>query len=768
MTRCIISLRFILLLTACAGLPGISLSAGPANRPLHGENHLQVLAQDGQGLDLALGFGVLESFVVATPAGLFTELRLPGCTWRPQVGAPKLPVLRRFLRVPLGCRPEVRVTGGDSESFALGDLGAGHPLMPTQASHSKSPDAATPPFTLDAAAYAAGRLESLPAVRLVELGLLRGARLVAVEVDPVQWDSAGSLLRVHNNLSLRVDFCGADEEATRALAARTRSPHFDALTAQEVLNPAEPGRDCVTEYPITMVVVAPPAFAGQLQPFIQWKTRKGFRVVTGYLGDPEVGSTRTTIKSWLQGLYDAATPESPAPSFLLLVGDTNLMPTWTSGLGGHSMDLNYVTLAGDDHLPDVLCGRFSARDSTQLQNILDKTLEYEQYLMPDPFYLGRSLLVAGVDPEYSVPYINGQVNYATAQYFNTAHGIDPDVYLYPQSAESWVAAAVVADASAGQGFINYSGHGSTTSWLDPLFSVSQVNSLAANRQYATVVGNCCQSNSFQLSTCFGEVWLRAVDKGAIGYLGASADSYWEEDYWWSVGAGPIVEEGPPYEETGPGVYDGLFHDHGEAFADWHATQGAMLLKGSLAVAEAGSIYSDYYWEIYNLLGDPSLSTWTSVPGLNPVTAPDTLFAGQASLTLSAEPWSYAGLSAGGVLKAGGLVDGSGTLTLCYTPFTASGAADLVVTHQRKQPVMRSLAVSLPDLVAPVVHLSPWSNGRMLLSWQAVPYALAYRVWSAPAPGQPWALEATTPATSLQLDGQQQGSWGIYRVTAVTE
>ena len=759
-------LRFLLLLAA--GLAGLSTETLAASRPLRSEPYLRVTKQDGQGLDLALGFGAIEGFEVATPAGLFTELRLPGCTWRPQVGAPKLPVLRRILQVPLGCRPEVRVTGGDSETFAVGELGVEHPLMPTQASRSKSPDATTPPFALDAVAYAASRLEALPAVRLVELGLLRGARLMAVEVAPVQWDAAGGLLRVHNNLTLRVSFPGADWQATRALEARTRSPHFDPVFARSILNPADPGRDCVTEYPITLVIVAHPSFAAQLQPFIQWKTRKGFRVVTGYLGDPEVGSTRSTIKAWLQGLYDAATPENPAPSFFLLVGDTNLMPTWTVGMGGHSTDLTYATLTGDDHLPDVLCGRFSARDTAQLQAILDKTLEYEQYLMPDPSYLGQSLLIAGVDPEYSVPYINGQINYATTQYFNAAHGIASDTYLYPQSAEGWVPAAVVASASAGRGFINYSGHGSTTSWLEPLFTVSQVNSLAGNHQYATVVGNCCVSNSYQLATCFGEVWQRAVDKGAIGYLGASADSYWEEDYWWSVGAGPIVADGPSFEETGRGTYDGLFHDHGEAFADWHITQGAMLLCGSLAVSEAGSIYSDYYWEIYNLLGDPSLSTWMNVPGLNPVSTPDTLFVGQASLTLSAEPWSYAGLSSGGVLKAGGLVDGTGNLTLCFPPLTEPGAADLVVTHQQKQPVMRSLAVSQPDLAAPVVHLSPWANGRLLLSWQAVPYAMAYRVWSAPALGQPWALEATTAATSLQLIGQEQGSRRVYRVTAVVD
>jgi hypothetical protein len=489
------------------------------------------------------------------------------------------------------------------------------------------------------------------------------------------------------------------------LEARTRSPWFDGIYAQYLLN-HEAERDAITEYPVKYVIVAHPMFADQLAPFIEWKTRKGFQVITGYVGSPEVGSTTASIKSWLQGLYTAATPESPAPSFVLYVGDDNLVPAWTGTSGSHVTDLSYVLFTGGDFLPEVLSGRFSARSTAQLQPQIDKTLEYERYLMPDPSYLGRAVMIAGVDGTYAITHGNGQINYGTINYFNAAHGITSNTYLYPQSNESWVDAAVVANASEGRGYINYTAHGSQTSWADPSFTITNINSLANAHKYGTVVGNCCLTNSFQVETCFGEAWLRAENKGAVGYLGGSNNTYWNEDYWWGVGAGPVVGAGPTYQQTGLGVYDAIFHDHGETFAQWHTSQGAMNVRGNLAVVEGGSGMTTYYWELCHLMGDPSLETWMGVPAVNAAVLPDVIFLGQNSVTIQAQPYSYVGLSMGGVLKASGLVPASGSLNISFAPFTTAGDANLVVTHHQRQPIITTLPVIPND--GPYVTLASYT------------------------------------------------------------
>ena len=112
-----------------------------------------------------------------------------------------------------------------------------------------------------------------------------------------------------------------------------------------------------------------------------------------------------------------------------------------------------------------------------------------------------------------------------------------------------------------------------------------------------MVGNCCLTNAFDTGECFGEALLRAQDKGAVGYIGGSDVTYWNEDYWWGVGSGSISVN-PTYESTGLGAYDRVFHEHGEDESQWFVVNDAINMAGNMAVLEAGG-NEDYYWEIYH-------------------------------------------------------------------------------------------------------------------------------------------------------------------------
>ena len=174
-----------------------------------------------------------------------------------------------------------------------------------------------------------------------------------------------------------------------------------------------------------------------------------------------------------------------------------------------------------------------------------------------------------------------------------------------------------------------------------------------------MIGNACSTNAFQLGECLGEALVRAEGKGALGYIGCTDESYWDEDYYWAVGIGPI-KANPTYEETGLGMYDRAFHDNGEPETDWYTTQGQMMYAGNLAVTESNSIRSKYYWEIYTLLGDPSLMVYFSVPDPMVVTVPDILPVGIYNLHFQCEQNAYAALSIDGKL-----LDATYTLSLIH-------------------------------------------------------------------------------------------------------
>ncbi|MCB9512776.1 MAG: T9SS type A sorting domain-containing protein [Candidatus Latescibacteria bacterium] len=653
---------------------------------------LELLSRVGDAYHYRLSLDGLAAERVMTPQGAFTRLEIPGYYHSQDVGAPALPLVNRLIEIPFGARAQVSVIDVRERTVDLAASGFGDPLLPAQASVSKSMDPAMAPFAYDADAYRVDPV-ARDLVRVVDCGQLRGVHVGRLEISPVSYSPEGGSLRVAESVEFTVDFAGGDPVAEARLKALTRSPFFTPVYER-----IEGVRGLHDSYPdhvrdlVTLVVVTPPEFENQLADFVAWKERRGFKTILAVTGTPEVGSTKEQIRDYIHGLYNNATPELPAPSFVIFVGDIAQMPTFTEG--GDVTDRPYCAVDGDLY-PDIYYGRFSATNPTQLQNILDKTLMYDQYAMPDPSYLDEVVMIAGMDGSFGSTWANGQINYGTTYYFNAAHNILSHTYLYPNSGSH--AADIVQDVSNGVSYVNYTAHGSTTSWSDPSFTQSNINSLQNSGKYCLAVGNCCLTSSYEVAECFAETWLRVADKGAIGYIGGSNSTYWDEDYWWGVGYGSIVAN-PTYETHEIGAYDGLFHDHGEAMTQWYVTNDALIYTGNLAVTEAGSNLISYYWTIYNLMGDPSLSTWIGTPGTNPVSHDATLFTTSASMSISALPNSYCALSQNGVLKGAGTVDATGTLDMEIWELLTPGTAECIVMAQNKVPHVETVNIAVPATI----------------------------------------------------------------------
>ncbi len=326
-------------------------------------------------------------------------------------------------------------------------------------------------------------------------------------------------------------------------------------------------------------------FEDALQPFIEWKTKKGFYVVEAYTDDPNVGSTANSIKNYLTGFYNNPPDDVNPQCFVLFVGDHPQVPAHNGTAGGHVSELYHCEYTGDIY-PECYYGRFSANNVNELQPQIDKTLEYEQYLFPDPSFLDEVVMVAGHDDSWTT-HSNGQINYGTTYYFNAEHGIESHTYLQPEPGGGNYAQNIRQNVSDGVAYANYTAHCSPSGWADPSFTNNHVPQMTNASKYPLMVGNCCQSNDIT-TTCFGESLLRAVDKGAIGYIGGTNSTYWDEDFWWGVGAENVALN-PVYLPDHTGAYDGTFHDMngGEPLDQWFITQGQMFQAGNLAVTQAG-------------------------------------------------------------------------------------------------------------------------------------------------------------------------------------
>ncbi|MFQ6614571.1 MAG: C25 family cysteine peptidase, partial [Fidelibacterota bacterium] len=625
----------------------------------------------------------------------YTELSLPRGYHTQKAGAPQLPAIHRLLILPEMDDAVVRITRVRWDRLDLKSQGFTAPVNPFQPAIPKNIDPATVPVVMDTALYRRSQFWGDSLAVLEKLGHFRSQALYRLRINPVRLNPVTGELKVAREISLVIDYQNADWQATEASARDLATPLFQ-LPSSVALDLTDAGinRDALITDPPKIVVICPADFLPALDSWVNWKERQGYTVVIGVPGQDGLGTTAAEIRSWITALYDSGNSLDPAPSFVMIVGDNGDVPGFNGATAAHHTDLYYAEATGD-FLPDMYVGRLSGNSVQQIQDIVDKTILYEQQTMADPSYQLEVTMIGGVDSYYGSSHANGQINYGVNLYFNQTHDILSHTYLYPSSGSA--ESEILGDMNSGIGFINYTAHGSETSWADPTVTVSNVHSLTNSQKYFLAVANACLTAKYDFGECIGEAFLRQADGGAVGYIGGSNNTYWDEDYYWAVGFGPIVGSGAGYDETGLGVYDGLFHENGEDYATWCTVNGAITVRGNLAVAESGSAQENYYWEIYTLLGDPTLSTNLGQPSIHPATYPEVLLAGSSEMTIEGDPWSLVALNSDGEHLITGRLSGSGLLTLPLTDLNLTpGELELVLTAQNRIPIIDTIQFIAPD------------------------------------------------------------------------
>ena len=600
-----------------------------------------------------------------------------------KIGFPNLPMLNKLIEIPRESNIRIEIIEDNINEYNINSI-----ITPVQEPISKSES--NKEFIINNVIYSENNFYKNEIIQIDKKGILRGLEIANLMISPVEYNPILKKLIIHDNIKFKIHFDNANIELTNQEKARNYSPYFEPIFHNSIHNylpPIEENRDnnFINDI-VSYIIISDPSFANSLEPFINWKTQKGFHVTTVYTN--EIGSSSNAIKNYLQEQYNNPPNGLPAPSFILLVGDTQQIPASYSS-GGHVSDLDYCDFT-NDNIPDVLCGRFSAQNPNHVIAQVEKTLEYEQYTMPDPSFLGEVLMISGVDANYAPTYGNGQINYGNQYYFNSNNGINSTTFLYPASGNSQ--SQILNVANQGVALINYTAHGWEDGWADPEFDISDANSMTNTGKYPTMIGNCCLTNAFDSGTCFGEALLRKNNGGAIGYIGGSDVTYWNEDFWWGVGSGNISAN-PSYNNTGSGAYDGMFHFQNEP--NWAVVNSAIMVVGNLAVAQANGM-DDYYWEIYHLMGDPSLSTYQGVPSNNNINYDLFLPVGSEAIEIQADPYSYVGLSQNNNLIGSGTIDDSGFLVLVFDPLDTPGTLDITITGQNKIPYFGEIFVASPD------------------------------------------------------------------------
>ena len=613
-----------------------------------------------------------------------------------EIGKPMLPVYRQIIEIPNGGDPIITIDTVDWKTLALSGIGCPDAVRPMAPASIKSAGRQEP--VPDSSIYGQDLFYGDDIVSIRSLGTMRGRRLAMLTIAPVRYNDALRQVQVCRHLAATVTVSG------KHIKGNLQPLQGNPLAENgEAASKAYTNILAASDVPITYLIVSPPKFREVLQPFIAWKRQEGFRVEEYYCES----SNKEAIKSHLQQRYDNATPSHPAPLFILLAGDVQEIGVWNAqhnieGLLVHQTDLYYAEFTGD-YLPDALIGRLSASDTATMRQIIDKTLSYERFMLADSSYLSRSLLVAGKEETEPAPTVtNGQVNYLKSCIIE--HDSQHDTICFYNPSSDTLGEAIEGHIRQGVGLINYTAHCIATSWLYPRISQYFFDTLPANGSLFIAVNNCCRANEI-IGDCLGEHLLRKGGSGAVGVIGASNETLWNEDYYWSVGGEGNPSLFPQYHAGLEGAYDRLFHTHGTAPAEHAPTMGQMLTAGNWAVTASGSPYDAYYWEIYSLLGDPSLMPYIGIPDTQWL-AVDTVREGDVTIGVHGTPGARVAATWNDTLWGVCTLDGNGD-GLMHTSRPVLDTLLLTATAQFHRP--------LQAIITP----SPYEGARLVVADVAV-------------------------------------------------
>ncbi|MGB2770082.1 MAG: C25 family cysteine peptidase, partial [Candidatus Zixiibacteriota bacterium] len=604
---------------------------------------------------------------VSTKGGIFNRISIPDCGVTNVVGEPNLPVIRKMVQIPYGAEVSVEVIWSKYVKKSLQELGIANRIIPVQPPIPKIEGAAeAAEFVIHEDVYQANAFYQQELAKVGDVGIIRGHRFVTVEISPVSYNPVSGTVRLYSQVQVRVNLTGSDMARTQGMLYRYASPPFEEICREMLINYSayQDLTKGAPTLPIGYLIIVHEDYQSQAAPLAEWKRKKGFHVTLNVIGD---GTSTTTIKNYIQDAYD----NWPIPpTYVLFFGDVGWIPTYTGTNSGTATDLYYVQMDGDI-FADILRARFPVRNTTEATDMVTKLLYYENPTSPDLEWMRHELFIASSDHASLVEATHGWaiVNYLIPM------GIFVDSLW--ERLGGVTSTAVTNSINAGKAIVCYSGHGASSGWQTGSYDQTDVRNLNNADEYPLVLSHACSTNPFDMTECYGETWVKVANKGGIAFWGASNSSYWDED--------DILERR---------MWDA-------AFAETCYTVAAMTDKALWHLYQHYGNTSSvrYYFDMYNVNGDPSVDIWTYIAEDLVVTFPGTIpmlpsHAVEINVATQDKGPLYGALVClrkGAEVFETGYTDASGNLTLYVSP-ASLGNMELTVTAHNQLPFESYISV----------------------------------------------------------------------------
>jgi len=678
----------------------------------------------------------------------YDVVALCGARWSNRPGKPRLPQVPVRIALPAGCEvADFALVAKDSM-----ELTGDYFVWPSQPPQSLSPDRPVDFVEPMASVYTSDQLYPETAGELVGWGRLGGVTVCDIRVYPLRYRPADRKLVLYTGLTLTVEYHwpgqAPDEDMSRAkpdLVGSLMSEKADGWKRSQRQAPGgAPMR--LSGETVSYLIITRDSLAAAFEPLKDWKTRKGLeaRIVTvetinfQYSGVDLQERIRNCIKDYYS---DSGT------DWVLLGGDTQVIPDrkayvplsdkpylpcdlYYSDLDGTwnaDGDLYYGEIPSDDInlYADVFVGRAPISNSAEAGLFVTKVLTYEGvYDLPtdyleDALFVGEVLWGDPADPE-DPDYTDGGVAKNMIDSLSVPPAISVEK-LY-ESSGNLDLATMMSSLNQGMNLINVLSHGYYTSMslADEALTNANVESLLNGPRYGLIYALNCQSGGFDQNDCVGEAWVLAEGGGGF-FIGNSR-------YGWNSpsfpGEGPSDYYDQAFFES---IFTTGFTQVGKAHAD---------AKHEYVGESRSDLYMRYIMYGLNLLGDPEMSIWTSVP--------DTMVAAFDSYTVPGPQTFSVTVTSGGVPVSGARVclygdnevycveetGGDGVANLFIAP-DDPGPVALTVTDAAHLPVLGTVTVT-EQPVSPgpesVIASEDWPSVELVWSTVEIDDLEAYRVY----------------------------------------
>ena len=513
---------------------------------------------------------------------------------------------------------------------------------------------------------------------IVSLGdpyILREHRGQSVNVYPIQYNPVTKILRFYSDIQIKITEDLENQIENNILQRKISTPKvakdFNSIYENLFINYNSNTRfNYLNDYG-SMLIICFDDFINQMQPFVEWKNKKG-------ISTEIIGSNQFNSVSDIQNFINTYYYENNL-TYLLLVGDVAQIPTPI--INGASSDPSYGFIDGNDSFAEVIVGRFSANNPGELQTQIDRTLNYEQNPTSTD-YLNKALGIASAQGPGYGGLSDDDFNDLLWNDFLSDYTYSDYQGLYDSNGGS-VSAGVDA-INNGVGIINYTGHAGPTGWGNgAALSNDDVHQLTNSGMLPFIFTVGCNPGEFNnYGECFCEAWMRATDDngnptGAIAHVGSTISQSWEPPMHGQWAMNSILTES--YEDNVSRSFGGI------------VVNGCMHMneaQGSNGVNETN------HWTIF---GDPSVLIRTDEPSyLNP-SYDNSIVVGQSEFVIDVgTEGALVALSSNGNLIASDVSQG-GVVVLDISDISITpGTLDLVITSFNTFPYQSTVSVITPD------------------------------------------------------------------------